>query len=151
VTLKFLGEVSETTDGAELDLETTVAAIERSVGDAAVEPFDVVVDDVGAFPSPEYISVIWLGVDDGADSLTALHESIEAETVAAGFSPEDHEFTPHVTIGRMDHAGGKGHVQELLAERSPSVGRFHVEAVHLTESTLEEDGPVYETVERFEL
>jgi 2'-5' RNA ligase len=151
VTLKFLGDVPETGEGDDPDLETTVAAVARGVEDADVEPFKVAVQDVGAFPSPEYISVLWLGVDEGADPLTSLHEAIEAETVAAGFSPEDHDFTPHVTIGRMDHAGGKGHVQELLAERSPSVGRFRVEAVRLTESTLGEEGPVYETVETFEL
>jgi len=151
VTLKFLGEVPETAAGEGPDLDATVDAIAAGVADAEVEPFDVAVRGLGAFPSPEYISVLWVGIDAGAEELAALHQEIEDRTVAIGFDPEDHDFTPHATIGRMDHAGGKELVQTALEERSPEIGRFQVEEVRLTESTLGPDGPVYETVERFDL
>jgi len=148
VTLKFLGEVPRSAEG-EPDLEDTIEAVERSVEEADVEPFEARVSGLGAFPSPEYISVLWLGFDDGAAPMSALHEEIEEQTVEAGFSPEEHDFTPHVTIGRMDHAGGKGHVQDVLTERSPEIGSFEVDAVTLIESRLRDGGPVYETVKSF--
>jgi 2'-5' RNA ligase len=66
-----------------------------------------------------------------------------------GFDPEDHEFTPHATVARMDHAGGKELVQERVREDDPDVGEFQVEEVRLKESVLESDGPTYSTVERF--
>ncbi|AGN01619.1 2'-5' RNA ligase [Salinarchaeum sp. Harcht-Bsk1] len=151
VTLKFLGDVPETTAGDDPDLDATVDAIAAGVADADVGSFEVGVRGLGAFPSPEYIRVLWVGIDEGAGELLALQRAIEERTVGLGFDPEEHEFTPHVTIGRMDHAGGKGHVQSVLEERSPDVGTFEVDAVTLTESTLEDDGPVYETVESFPL
>jgi len=145
VTVKFLGE----TDRSRLDevIEAVGAGVER----AGVEPFDVQYGGLGVFPSVDYISVVWLGVENGGGELTRLHEGIEAETTAIGFDPADHEFTPHVTLARMDHAGGKELVQELVRERDPTVGRTRVEAVCLTESERTPDGPVYSTVERFEL
>jgi len=145
VTLKFLGEVPEH------ELESTADAVAAGVEDAAVESFEVAVEGLGVFPSLEYISVVWLGIDDGSTRLTDLHEAVEDRTVAAGFDPEDHEFTPHVTIGRMEHAGGKEHVQRLVRERDPDVGRFEATEVRLTRSDLTEAGPEYSTVEAFEL
>jgi 2'-5' RNA ligase len=145
VTLKFLGDVSE------VRLSELTEAIQRGVEAAEVGPFEVTYGGLGVFPSLEYISVVWLGVETGGESMTALHEAIEAETTALGFDPEDHEFTPHVTIARMDHAGGKELVQRTVREESPTVGTTTVEEVRLTESELTPEGPVYSTVERFEL
>jgi 2'-5' RNA ligase len=103
------------------------------------------------FPSLDYISVVWVGVGDGSEQLTQLHEAIERRTTAMGFDPEDHEFTPHATIARMDHAGGKELVQETVENRDPTVGRIQFDEIRLTKSELTADGPEYSTVERFEL
>ena len=147
VTLKFLG------DTAPDRVADVVAALEAAVEDSGVEPFEAEIGGLGVFPSLSYISVVWVGVRDGAGAaeLTRLHETIEARTTAMGFDPEEHAFTPHVTIARMDHAGGKDRVQELVRESDPDVGSMTVSAVHLTESTLTADGPSYETVERLPL
>jgi 2'-5' RNA ligase len=145
VTLKFLGD----TDPA--DLNDLTRALAAAVESAGVGPFEVEVGGLGAFPSHEYISVLWVGIREGGAELTALHEAVEAAAVDLGFDPEDHDFTPHVTIARMRDARGKDLVQRALAEADPTVGRFEVDAVTLTESTLTADGPVYEAAERFEL
>ena len=145
ITLKFLG------DTPERRLPAVTEAVETAVEESEVAPFRAELGGLGVFPSLEYISVVWLGVREGGGQLTRLHEHIEERTTALGFDPEDHEFTPHVTLARMDHAGGKELVQELVEERDPTAGTLSMEAVSLTESTLTADGPVYETVERFEL
>jgi len=145
ITLKFLGDVAEDR------VETVADAVAEAVADADVEPFAVQYEGLGVFPSMEYISVLWLGVAEGGDELTRLHETIEDRTTAMGFDPEDHEFTPHVTLARMDHAGGKELVQRGVGEWTPTVGETTVEDVRLTESELTSDGPVYSTVERFPL
>jgi 2'-5' RNA ligase len=145
VTLKFLG------DTPERRVDRVSDAIARGVEAADVDPFAVEYGGLGVFPDFDYISVLWLGVRDGGEQLTRLHEEIEAETTAIGFDPEDHEFTPHVTLARMEHAGGKELVQETVRTLDPTVGKATVEAVHLTESELTHDGPVYSTVERFPL
>ncbi|ELZ11595.1 2'-5' RNA ligase [Halovivax asiaticus JCM 14624] len=156
ITLKFLGEVDQDR------IPALEAALETAVDESDVTPFSVTYGGLGVFPDLSYISVLWLGVIEGGDELTRLHKAIEARTTALGFDPESHDFTPHVTLARMEHAGGKELVQDLVTdwepiasnalaaqypgERGPVVGETTVEEVRLTESTLGPDGPVYETV-----
>ncbi|KDS90439.1 2'-5' RNA ligase [Halorubrum saccharovorum] len=157
VTLKFLGEIGAGDDRGEADddtapaLDDVIAAGERAVESAGVGPFECGVEGFGVFPSLDYISVVWAGVDAGSAELTALHEALEAETTALGVDPADHDFTPHVTLARMDDARGKKLVQEVVRERDPEIGRFEVDEVRLVQSTLTSDGPVYETVTSFGL
>lgn len=145
VTLKFLGEVEEER------LPELTGAIEAAVDESGAEPFEAEFGGLGVFPSPEYISVVWFGVREGNAEMTRLHEAIERRTTELGFDPETHEFTPHVTLARMDHAGGKELVQRLVRERDPTIGRTTVEEVRLTESELGPDGPTYSTAQRFPL
>lgn len=155
LTLKFLGD----TDPGQLeDIQSAAreaianAHVERDDGSAgAIGPFEAEVGGLGVFPSIEYVRVVWAGFREGGAELAALHEALEAETTALGFEPEDHEFTPHVTLARMDDARGKELVQEVVRETDPTIGRFRVEEVRLKESTLTPEGPEYETVEAFEL
>ncbi|MFB6146220.1 MAG: RNA 2',3'-cyclic phosphodiesterase [Halobacteriaceae archaeon] len=147
LTLKFLGEVSSS------DLSTAEAALREGVDAAGVDPFEMTVEGFGVFPALDYIQVVWLGVPrgGGATELTTLHEGVESTFVDAGFDPADHDFTPHVTVARMDHAGGKEHVQEVVREGDPTVGTMRVEEVRLKESVRDGDGPTYETVARARL
>jgi 2'-5' RNA ligase len=145
VTLKFLGDtdperVPEITD-----------AIAEAVDDVDFGPFETEFGGLGVFPSLDYISVVWLGVRDGSQAMTLLHEAIEPRVYDLGFEPEEHDFTPHVTLARMEHAGGKELVQEVVRDGDPTVGSMEVDQVRLTESELTADGPVYSTVEAFDL
>jgi 2'-5' RNA ligase len=145
VTLKFLGD----TDADRI--RELATELEAAVDESGVEPFTAEFGGYGVFPHLDYISVVWLGVREGSAELTRLHEAIEERSVAMGFEPEEHDFTPHATLARMDHAGGKELVQEIVQERDPDVGTLRVEEVRLTESTLTPEGPEYSTVEAFPL
>lgn len=142
VTVKFLGE-------GEHDLDVLEEAIGRAV--EGVAPFEATLEGVGAFPSSEYIRVVWLGFGAGREPLTVLHRHVEAETTDLGYGEERHDFTPHVTLARMDNAAAKAEVQTFLRETDPEIGSLRVEELRLTESTLTAEGPEYRTVERFEL
>ncbi|SFR33068.1 RNA 2',3'-cyclic phosphodiesterase [Halogeometricum limi] len=147
VTLKFLGDTDEER------IPAVEAAVEAAIDDTDVGPFDATIGGFGVFPSLDYISVVWAGVRDGAGAaeMTTLAEAIERETVGRDFDPERHEFTPHVTLARMDDARGKEAVRRVVREADPDVGTFRVAEVRLKESTLTNDGPRYETVRRFAL
>lgn len=140
VTLKFLGEVSNER------IPELESALETAVTESRVSPFETEYGGLGVFPSLEYISVLWLGVCEGSSKMTRLQEAIERKTVELGFDPENHEFTPHVTIARMDHAGGKEVVQNLICERDPTIGTTTVRTVMLQKSDLGPNGPVYSTL-----
>ncbi|MCH7659753.1 MAG: RNA 2',3'-cyclic phosphodiesterase [Euryarchaeota archaeon] len=140
VTLKFLGDVEKDR------LPELESALETAVAESGVSPFEVEYGGLGVFPSLDYISVLWLGVRNGATEMTRLHEAIERETVELGFDPEDHDFTPHATIARMEHANGKELVQKLVRERDPTVGMTAVRTITLKKSDRSSDGPVYTTL-----
>jgi len=161
VTLKFLGEIDagdeDTTAGDDRPaLDDVIAAGERAVESAEadgapVEPFDCEIAGLGVFPDLDYISVVWAGVGEGTAELTALHEALEREATALGVDPEEHAYTPHVTLARMDDARGKELVQRVVRERDPEFGRFAADDVRLVKSTLTSEGPEYETVATFPL
>jgi 2'-5' RNA ligase len=143
LTLFFLGEVDpERVDEVE-------SALERAVDDADVAPFEMRVGGFGVFPALDYISVVWAGVRDGAGvaETTRLNGAVERELEALGFEGDDHEFTPHITLARMDDARGKDLVQRVVRETDPDLGAFRVKEIRLKESTLTSDGPEYETVQ----
>ncbi|WP_224270511.1 RNA 2',3'-cyclic phosphodiesterase [Haloprofundus salinisoli] len=145
LTLKFLGETDENR------LEEVEEALESAVDAAGVDPFEATVGGLGVFPSLDYISVVWLGLEAGGEETTRLAEAIERATTAIGFEPESHEFTPHATLARMDDARGKDVVRRVVRETDPTVGTFRVEQIRLKESVLGPDGPEYSTVSRFSL
>ncbi|MCU4752421.1 RNA 2',3'-cyclic phosphodiesterase [Halobacteria archaeon AArc-curdl1] len=145
VTLYFLGDV----DPDEVD--GIVTALERAVDSVDLDPFEARFGGLGVFPSLEYIRVVWLGVEQGETALVVLQEAVEDSLEPLGFEPDDHEFTPHVTLGRMNHAGGKAHVQSMVQERSPTVGTMTVDSISLTESVLLSEGAKHKTLESISL
>lgn len=164
LTMKFLGEVPAagatadagvpTEDDADGDEPTVSDA--KIAGAAAAEatdlgPFEMEVGGLGAFPSEEYISVVWAGVRDGAADLHELAAALETETTERGFDPADNEFMPHVTVARMNDARGKDLVQDRIRNDDPTIGRFTAEELRLTRSVLGEDGAEHETIARFPL
>ncbi|WP_434520997.1 RNA 2',3'-cyclic phosphodiesterase [Halorubrum sp. AS12] len=154
VTLKFLGDVPESDVGSDPDtptVENVIEAGERAVDRAAVAPFKCTITGLGVFPNREYISVVWTGFDRGGDDLAALHDALEAETTALGVDPTDHDFTPHVTLARVENATGAEAVRDALDDEDPKVGSFSVDEVRLIKSTLTESGPEYAVVREFGL
>jgi 2'-5' RNA ligase len=145
VTLAFLGEVDDDR------VDRVERAVERGVDAAGVDPFEATVGGFGVFPSLDYITVIWSGVRQGAGRLRRLHEDLVPELTPLGFEPDDHAFTPHVTLARMDDARGKETVQRVVREEDPLIGSFRVESVRLKRSELTADGPAYSTVARVPL
>ncbi len=146
VTLKFLGDVDEDSVS---DIEDALAA--DVADDIDFGPFRATVGGLGVFPSLDYISVVWVGVDVGGKELSLLNDAVESRVYDLGFEPEENDFVPHVTIARMQHAGGKELVQENVRELDPEVGAMEVEEIRLTKSELTADGPEYSTVSAFRL
>ncbi|KAB1192780.1 RNA 2',3'-cyclic phosphodiesterase [Haloferax sp. MBLA0076] len=145
VTLKFLGETPPDRVSVVED------AVESAIDAAGVEQFDASVGGLGVFPSLDYIRVVWTGIDDGAVEMTRLHDAFERKTTTIGFDPENHDFSPHVTLARMNDARGKALVRRVVEHEDPNIGSFRVREVRLKKSELGPDGPEYETVSRFSL
>jgi RNA 2',3'-cyclic 3'-phosphodiesterase len=138
--MKFLGEVHER------EIADVCQAVRRGV--AGVEPFELEICGVGAFPTAARPRTVWLGVHDGEEPMVALHDKIEAELAELGYREEHRRFLPHVTLGRVRGEGpGIAELGELLAAQADfAAGRMTVSNVAVFSSTLRFDGPVYERV-----
>ncbi|MHC1624900.1 MAG: RNA 2',3'-cyclic phosphodiesterase [Methermicoccaceae archaeon] len=141
MTLKFLGEVPDR------QIDEVIDAL-RSV---KLPPFNAVVKGVGTFPSKKNIRVLWVGC---TGEFFSLAKQVEDTLEVVGFSRERKAFHPHITIARVKHPehGIVENIRAFLIDNDKAIfGEFVVNSFELVKSTLTPSGPVYETVERFEL
>jgi RNA 2',3'-cyclic 3'-phosphodiesterase len=139
ITLKFLGEISE--DSVD---ELTLAIEESAQG---IQPFQLEVREVGAFPNLERVQVLWVGVKGNLEKITQLQKNIESNTEQLGFSRESRAFSPHLTLGRVRNEARPNECQrlgKLLTDTSfTALHNVNVAAVNLMKSQLTPTGPVY--------
>jgi len=90
LTLQFLGHVDEA--------DVLVDALRDA--EAQVGSFAVRLGCGGAFAKPRSGTVLWLGVDEGGASMTALAEAVVRSTATVGIAPEDRPFRAHLTLAR---------------------------------------------------
>lgn len=145
LTMKFLGDTPE----------SHLKEVKEAVDEAAevVDPFRVEVGGTGVFPSRDYVSVVWVGVREGVDKLTRLHDALENETVGRGLADEaEHDYVPHITLARMNSGRGRSEVLGFVDEHGDvSLGGFDVSRLRLKSSVLRDDGSVHTTEYEAEL
>lgn len=132
LTLRFLGDTPvDKLDDVAGGLDTVATAN---------APFTLHLDQLGCFPSERRPRVIWVGVRGATEEAAALKEAIDRMLAPLGWEPEERSFHPHLTLGRVK----RQHRQVALPWGSPVVSQpIPVDAVHLIESRLRPDGPVY--------
>jgi RNA 2',3'-cyclic 3'-phosphodiesterase len=134
LTLKFLGDVVEE------DLARVTSILESVCG--RHESFEVAPSGFGAFPSARRARILWAGVGEGAERLTALAHDVQRSLESLSFEPEKRPYRPHLTLGR---ARGRPAVLGAAGITPPGLG-FPVNSVELVESVLGEAGATYSTL-----
>jgi 2'-5' RNA ligase len=110
------------------------------------EPFEIKISGVGAFPSKNYVRVIWLGVKDGYQTMISVAETIENALESMGFEKEE-KFVPHLTLGRVRSGRNKNELLVLLKKLEDiEIGTMKIDKVVLFQSKLSPNGPTYEEV-----
>lgn len=140
-TLRFLGDLGE--DGAR---RAAQAAAEAA---AAHHAFDARLGGLGAFPNPRKARVLWIGLAQGAEALTALARAVEEALRRRGFGRADRPFAAHLTIGRVRELGRdwtgpltEAKVEERLEGERDGDG-FRVDRVLVVHSQLSPRGSIY--------
>jgi 2'-5' RNA ligase len=138
LTLKFLGDVSLA------NLEVLKRILESEAGKHT--PFEISVGELGAFPSIRRPRVIWIGVQAPQDLYT-LQRGIETEMAGLGYAPEDREFSPHLTLGRVSRNASSQELKKvgdvLATSKVGYLGATRVSSVNLFRSDLKPGGAVY--------
>ena len=140
ITIQFLGNSEE----------ALVPKISEALDQVAnnYRSFTVRASGVGGFPEERKARVIYAGVSR-TQELLDLQSSVEQATQELGFTPEDREYSPHITLGRLRSAGS---ISDLI---SPFVRKkfedFQLTELILFESTLRGTFPHYEPLHRSRL
>lgn len=146
LTLKFYGNVERDR------LPALRAALMSTARDC--EPFELTTGDLGMFPNQRRPRVIWLGLRGDDDRLARLARAVDQASAALGFPPEEREFTPHITLGRVRPEEQKSiaGVDDILPDlrRLPPLA-LNVERIVLFRSELRREGSIYTIVDEFPL
>jgi 2'-5' RNA ligase len=145
LTVKFLGDVG--TEKIPQVCETVARAV------AGVEPFDLEIRGLGAFPNAARPRTIWLGLGSGQQALAALAERIESALEKLGFAREDRAFHGHLTLGRVRRPSpALAAVSQLLKDSADAeFGHTPIHEVVVFSSQLSPAGPTYEALARANL
>ncbi|HKJ28097.1 MAG TPA: RNA 2',3'-cyclic phosphodiesterase [Anaerolineales bacterium] len=141
LSLKFLGDVSE----------RNVSMLKEILQGEADNhnTFEISVGGFGVFPNVLRPRVIWVGVE-APDELVNLQRRIDMETARLGYAPDQREFTPHLTFGRVSRNASSNQVRKvssLLRNFNLGfLGAARIEEVSLFRSDLGPDGAVYSKI-----
>ncbi len=134
LTLKFLGEVDE----------KRIVEVKKNLRKIEFESFDSKIDLIGVF-SEKFIRIIWLHLDN----CEKLQKQVD-EKLRNLFEIEK-RFMSHLTVARVKKIENKyKFLKELKELKIPKI-KFKVESFELKKSTLTEHGPIYETLEKYNL
>lgn len=136
ITLRFLDAIDRVT------YERYLAALGRPTETA----FRIRLDEFGAFPNARKATVFWAGLGDGATQLAMLNEQAEEAALAAGLTPEERPFHPHLTLSRIRPPAD---VRELLDEELDLSWRC--ERLVILKSHLGRGGATYEPLDSVDL
>jgi 2'-5' RNA ligase len=136
-TLRFFGDTSR----------TRIDEIESCLSRIKIEPFDVMIHGVGAFPTRRKPRVIWIGATQNANRIRNLKKEIDSYLEELGYRPDKKKFTPHATIARIRYIKDAERLADNLDELiDQPIGLMSVSKFNMKKSTLTPSGPIYETL-----
>ncbi|MEM3382698.1 MAG: RNA 2',3'-cyclic phosphodiesterase [Nitrososphaerales archaeon] len=139
-TLKFFGEIND----------ALAMKIKNSLDSLKFKPLHIIYKGIGVFPSPQRISVIWVGVDkNSADNLLNMANKIE-ERLKGIASMDEKDFQPHLTISRVKSGRNKDKLLALIKEyQNQDFGEEIITSMKLKKSDLTPKGPIYSDIYTF--
>ncbi|WP_158633441.1 RNA 2',3'-cyclic phosphodiesterase [Tautonia sociabilis] len=136
LTIAFLGDVPTR------DLDQIGDALVKEL--SGVHPFEILVQGLGAFPSPRRARVLWAGViGEFLPHLDGLRRAVVRAASSAGHPPADDRFHPHVTLARAKPGRGPSPDLETICSRHRDwkAGPLPVASAELMASVLTPRGP----------
>jgi 2'-5' RNA ligase len=142
LTLKFLGEIPEEIVGK------VIKKIDANV--AGFDPLKIRLAELGGFPNLSRPRVIWLGAMGIGEGLKVLHKEIEKSLQSLGFAPENRDFKPHLTLGRVKSPRGLSNLTKMVRDKADvELGEFIADSYYLFQSILKPAGAEYRKVQQF--
>jgi 2'-5' RNA ligase len=139
LTIRFIGDVPDD----RIDAVTRVLA-----EPLAVAPFTLEVTGIGAFSSHGAPRVLWARLAQGAAELRRVERLVTGRLQSVGIPPDEREFTPHLTLGRVRDGRGLRTLALVAGYETRALGTATVDAITLFQSRLSPNGPTYVALHR---
>jgi len=137
ITLRFLGDIDP---GLSVDLDELCRDVCNKF-----EPFECMMDQVGAFPNVDRARVIWVG-GEAPPSFRRLSQTLSERLIDLGFPEARNESLVHVTLARIKNRPDPA-LPGLVSELNPIAPlKMTVDRVMLMESMLKPQGVEYSPV-----
>lgn len=135
ITLEFFNDINE----------KEIEKVKKALCNIEQRPFKATVKGVGAFPSEDYIRVVWAGLD----SPQIFQVKRQASTHGVSSSGRN-SFTPHITFLRVNDLSGKKKrklKKNIDRNRETKIAEMDVNKVKLFESVMTGNGTEYKELE----
>lgn len=143
LTVKFLGDIKE-------ERISDIDNIKGVIDD--YQNFEINIENVGTFPSIDFIKVIWVGANNKDGKLLNLLQDVNDKLEALGFREQKNDIVPHITIGRMKSGKNKQKVKNAIQDNENIYfGKQTIDEMRLYKSELNEDSPIYETIKKYKI
>lgn len=144
ITLKFIGDTPEEKISVIHDTLQNVAALHSS--------FEVELKGAGVFGSTYKPRVLWFGIEEPLNGMSILARNIAGALEEKGWEDDRQNYVPHLTIGRIKYIRIKKKLTEKVAKmQGKHLQEIPVDAFHLIESVLSQDGPEYKIIHTYTL
>jgi 2'-5' RNA ligase len=138
LTLKFLGEIPIAR------IEEVSSATARAT--ESLSPFEICIEQSGAFPERGTPRVLWLGVRDDSGWLAEMQARLERECAKEGFAKEGRPFNPHLTLARLRKPHGARMLANAHEEMIFEPVKVVVSEVLVISSELSGEGSKYTVI-----
>ena len=145
LTVWFLGEVQGAACAAVLD------ALKPRLDERG---FRLHLSGLGTFPTSGSPRVLWMGVREGMEALSRLHDAVGARLAPLGFGPDSRPYSAHLTLARIKapiQAQARRALREALGRLAADAGRSVVEDLTIFRSRTSPKGAIYEPLLRVPL
>jgi RNA 2',3'-cyclic 3'-phosphodiesterase len=143
LTLAFLGETEE----------KRIKILANMLKDkcSGYHKFDFILSGTGVFKNYRDPRVIWVGIRS-QEVLSMLNDTINTGLKENSFETSEHQFKPHLTLGRVKSAKNTENLKTVLERyKDTEFQKVEVREVILFESILMQTGPLYRQLAKFQL
>jgi len=141
LTIRFLGNVDE-------ELYQKLLSNLKKIRSPS---FVYSIKGVGVFPNIHRPKVLWAGVE-ADDRLSILYQKIEEVVISSGFDPQERDYKPHITLGRVKRRLHSEECQTFLGKHENlEITDIKVDNFILYQSRLTRHGALHQQLQQYSL
>jgi 2'-5' RNA ligase len=142
LTLKFIESFNEN------DLQKLKDTLKAQL---KFEPIVSHLDSIGVFPNFDHPKIIWASLQDPNHQFAKVTEVLENTLGHFSIPKETRPFKAHITLGRVRSGKNLKNLTKTIAEIKLKSVQQQFDKIVLYKSTLTNQGPIYEALEKFYL